>query len=253
MCKHLLILITVLGGLAGLTHGEEEKLEINLDMTYMSKLMDKGGEYYSENGGFLKTLDIDLWGTGFGVSVEHRESIGSGFVDKERFAYKVYYRNSLFKGEAYVTKYKAYWKLNHHPGKSRHVGNAQELNLSLSWPEILPGGPVPSYTFYSDYPAGSGYDNRDSSYYYHLFGLGYALKVQVLPNPLNLSAKIAYQDGGSSNKDHDWSHTTLGMFTKFNITDSLSFVPGFYYQISMEDSVCKRDVTYCILSMKYKF
>jgi len=250
--KVLLMAIVVLG-LVGLTQAEENKLGVSLDVTYMSKLMDKGGEYYSENGGLLKTLDLDLWGTGFGIAVEHRESIGSGFVDKERFAYKVYYSNNLFEGEKYVTKYKAYWKLNHHPGKSRRVGNAQELNLSLSWPKILPGGLVPSYAFYSDYPAGSGYANRDSSYYYHLFGLGYALKVDGLPNPLNLSAKTAYRDGGSGNKDHDWSHATLGMSTQFKITKDISFVPGIYHQISMDDSICDHNVTYCKLSMKFKF
>ena len=78
------------------------------------------------------------------------------------------------------------------------------------------------------------------------------MSISELPNPLNLSASVAYRDGGSG-KDHDWSHATLGIATKFKITDSLSLAPGLYHQVSMDDSVCKRDVTYCILSMKYKF
>ena len=41
--------------------------------------------------------------------------------------------------------------------------------------------------------------------------------------------------------------------TILKISDNVSFVPGLYHQISMDDSVCKRNVTYCILSMKYKF
>jgi len=78
--------------------------------------------------------------------------------------------------------------------------------------------------------------------------------VPQLAEPLYLSADFSYRDGlGGGSKDHDWSHATLGVSTKFKLADNLTFVPGLYHQISMDDSVCKRDVTYCKLSMKYKF
>jgi len=46
---------------------------------------------------------------------------------------------------------------------------------------------------------------------------------------------------------------TFGIATNFKLNDRLSFVPGLYYQESMDDSVCKRDVIYCKLSLKYRF
>ncbi|MHC5062330.1 MAG: hypothetical protein ACYTFK_14850 [Planctomycetota bacterium] len=70
----------------------------------------------------------------------------------------------------------------------------------------------------------------------------------------NLSAEIAYRDGlGGGAVDHDWSHATFGISTALALTETLTFVPGLYYQISMDDSVTKGDVTYAALSMKYKF
>jgi hypothetical protein len=78
--------------------------------------------------------------------------------------------------------------------------------------------------------------------------------VPELPNPLHLSGDVSYNDGfGGRAVDHDWSHVTLGISTKLDINKNTSFLPGVYHQLSMDDSVCKRDVTYAVLSMKYKF
>ncbi len=87
----------------------------------------------------------------------------------------------------------------------------------------------------------------------HRFILGYDLEMPQIPAPIHLSSELAYTDG-LGGAAHDWSYATFGLSTKIEIADNLSFVPGLYQQITMEDSVCKRkDITYCILSMKYKF
>jgi hypothetical protein len=131
----------------------------------------------------------------------------------------------------------------------------QEWIFVFSWPDILPvEGLVPRYISHCVYPAGSGYNNRKISGWVHRFGLGYGLEVNELPNPLNLSGEIAFTDGyGGTGKDHDWSYATLGASTKFKIADNLTFAPGLYHQISMDDSVCQRNITYTKLSMTYKF
>lgn len=244
--------ITILLFSVGLAHSEEEELGFSFDVTYMSKLMDKGFEYYGQQSGIIETLSIDLWGTGFGVETANRRANSSGYENKERFDYKVYYSDVIFESERYVTKYKAYWKYKHFPDQPRNIGNSQEWKVDFSWPEIFGCGLVPSYAVYYGYPAGSNYYNRLSTYWYHLFGLGYDWRTGALAKPLHLSANIAYRDGGSSS-NHDWSHTTFGMSTAFELAERLVFVPGLYYQISMDDSVCEQDVIYCVLSMKYKF
>lgn len=233
---------------------EEKKLGVALDVTYGSRWLSDGAEVYSEDGAVHETLSLDLYGTGFGVAVTHHSATGSGWVDKQRFDYKVFYGNSLFDDKVYKTKYKATWEYWNYYDRARTRGNTQKLKFDFSWPELLGNGLVPKYTLAYCYPAGSGYDNRKISGFLHILGLGYSLNLPQLPNPLSLSANATFRDGaGGAGKDHDWSHATLGASTKFKITDNLTFVPGIYHQISMDDSVNTRDVTYCKLSMKYKF
>ena len=142
----------------------------------------------------------------------------------------------------------------HYPGLARNKANTTfEWIFAFSWPKILPNGLVPSYIAHYEYPAGSNYDYSHITGWVHRFGLGYDLNVPELPNPLHLSSEVAYTDG-LGGAAHDWSYACFGLSTKFKLNDNLSFVPGVYHQISMDDSVSKRDdITYCILSMKYKF
>ncbi len=127
--------------------------------------------------------------------------------------------------------------------------------FNLSWPDILPIENLsPYYTAYYDYPAGSNYNfTKHWAGWVHLFGLAYNLSVADLPSPLRLTAEAGYTDGLRA-ADHDWSYATLGISTKLKLTDSTALVPGIYHQITMDDSVGQRkDITYCKISLKYKF
>ena len=255
MNKKVLLIAVLLLSMVGAAHAEEGQLGATFDITYMSKWMTKGAEGYSEEGGLFETIDLDLWGTGAGIAVGHQSATGGHYVDKQRFNYKLYYGGGLFDDQAYQTKYKLNWIYKNYYGRARDKGNSQEWIFVFSWPQILPVEDLaPYYIVHYEHPAGSSYDNYNISGFVHRFGLGYSLDVPELPNPLHLSGEIGYRDGlDGPGKDHDWSHATLGASTKFQITDDLAFVPGLYYQISMDDTVCRRDVTYCKLSMKYKF
>ena len=255
MCKTRILLIAiVLLSMTGLCQAEEDKLGINFDLTYGSRWLSKGAEVYSEDGAFHETVSLDLYGTGFGVAVTHHSSTGNKWVDKQRLDYGVFYSNSLFGDETYKTKYKVGWAYWNYYDRPKKIGNTQAWAFSFSWPNLLPAGLVPKYIAHYEYPAGSDYNNCNSAGWVHRFGLGYKLSIPELKEPLNLSAEVAYRDGmGGGTKDHDFSHATLGASMKFAITENLSFVPGIYHQISMDDSVCNRDITYCKLSMKYKF
>ena len=225
--KILLIVIFLLG-MTYSAEGEEKELGITLDLTYRSKWITKGCEGYGSDPGFFKTIDLNLWDTGFGVAVTHQDAMNSGWVNKERLNYDIYYKNSLFNDVAYKTNYKIKWRYKHYPNRPRTSKNSQEWRLDLSWPNILPVEHLfPYYTVYYEYPAGSHYDNQDISGWLHLFGLGYDWNLSELPNPLRLSADVAYRDGlGGQTKDHDWAYATLGLSTKFKITNNLSFVPA---------------------------
>ena len=234
--------------------GEEKDLGVTLDLTYASRWLSRGSEVYSEDGAFFKTLDLDLYGTGFGVAVINTTATGSGWVDKSRNDYLVYYGNTLFDDKAYKTNYKAKWEYRNWYDRPREIGNTQVLTFAFSWPKLLGGGLVPKYITHYDYPAGSGYNNRHIAGWIHRFGLGYKLAIPELSEPLSLSAEVTYRDGmGGGTKDHDWSHATFGLSTKFKLADNLSFTPGIYYQATMDKSLSDRDILYTMVSMKYAF
>ena len=249
----LLLIAAVLLSAAGPAWAREDKLAVTFDLTYMSKYMSKGTEAYGQKGALFKTIDLDLYGTGFGVIVKHRNATSSGYVDKQRFDYRPYCKSGLFEGKPYATNYNISVGYEHYPGLARSKANTTfEWIFKFSWPNILPQGLVPNYTAHYEYPAGSGYNYSHITGWVHRFGLGYDLNILELPKPLHLSSEVAYTDG-LGGKAHDWSYATFGASTRFKISGGLCFVPGLYHQISLDDSVCKRDVTYCILSMKYKF
>lgn len=255
MKKTALSAITVLLICAPFTLAEdEEKLGITLDLTYVSKWLSKGVEAYGQKGGLFKTVDFDLYNTGFGVKVIHRNSISSGYVDKERFDFRPYYKNKFFEGEPHQTNYNISVGYEYYPGLSRPKANTTwEWILALSWPELLDSGIVPAYIVHYEYPVSGGDTNAYVSGWVHRFLLSYDLDVPELENPLHLSAEVAYLDG-LGGREHDWAYNTYGISTKFTLAEDLTLVPGLYHQISIGDTVSKaKDITYTQISLKYKF
>ncbi len=261
MKKVVLTTILILVSTAGITMAENgnKELGVTLDLTYMSKWLSKGVEAYGSQGGLFKTIDIDLYGTGFGIKTTHRNALGDGYVDNQRFDFRPYYTNTAFAGESYATNYNIGVGYEYYPGLARNRSNTTwEWIFAFSWPELLPENFVPGYIVHYEYAAGENYTKTPSggdmpSGWVHRFILGYDFHTPDLPNPLHLSSELAYTDG-LGGAEHDWSYATFGLSTKFLITENMTFIPGVYHQVSMEDSVNKHnDVTYCKLSMRYKF
>jgi len=241
------------------TQAEENKLGVTFDLAYMSKWMTKGKEGYSENGAFFQIIDLDFWNTGLGVSVRHINPANAGFYtgddvkDKQRLDYSVSYKSSLFDDQVYKTKHKLSWTYKNYYDQARNEGNVQAWKLKLSWPGLLGKGIQPYYIAHYEYPAGSNYHKTPHwAGWVHRFGMEVDLDLAQLPKPLCLSSEVAYTDGLRA-ADHDWSYATFGVSTKVKMTDNVVFIPELFHQISMDDSVCERDVTYCKLSMKWKF
>lgn len=258
MKKKILFTAVFLLPLAGIAQAEEDQLGVTLDLQYRSQWLSKGTPVYDEQGALFKIIDVEFYNSGIGVNVTHRNATASGYVDKQRFDYRPYYKSVLFDGESYATNYNISAGYEHYPGLARNRSNTTwEWIFAFSWPNITPQGIIPSYIAHYEYAAGSNYTKPSGadmpSGWVHRFILGYDLEMPQIPAPIHLSSELAYTDG-LGGAAHDWSYATFGLSTKIEIADNLSFVPGLYQQITMEDSVCKRkDITYCILSMKYKF
>jgi len=257
MKKKILLIFVILLPVLGRAQAQNDRLGITFNLTYLSKWMSKGVEAYGSQGALFKTIDLDFWGSGFGLDVTHRNATGSGYVDQQRFDYRPYYKGKLFKDTAYVMNYNISSGYEHYPGLDRKVANTTwEWIFAFSWPNIMPKGFTPSYIAHYEYAAGEGYVKQSGADippgWVHRFILGYDLNMREIPEPLCLSTELAYYDG-LGGAEHDWSYATFGISTNLKITNNLSFLPGVYYQISMEDSVCDHDVSYAGLSMRYKF
>ncbi len=255
MSKEILLTALLLGTAGSVRAEEAKELGVSLEETFMSKLLDKGGNYYGSKSAILSTAEFDLWDTGFGLAVWHRRANSSGFENKERLSFKAYYFNSLYAGQTYQMDYKLNWLYHNFPDQPKKAGNYNEMELAIACPSLFSGGLVPSYALVYEHPAHGHYANRASSGWYHQFGLGYDWTVpQLSDQVLHLSADVAYRDGlGGGPVDHDWSHASFGVCTAFKINSQLSFTPGLYHQISMDDSVNTGDETYSVFSLIHRF
>jgi hypothetical protein len=251
----------MLSNLADLAQAEEKELGVTLDTTYVSEYIWHGFNFYGhDNAAIQPSIDVDLWGTGFGLVLWYSRATRSGFRDLEEFDYILYYGNSAFEDTTYTTDYTVSWLYYDFADAPTRDSDLQELMAQFSWPNMLPVDIVPSYTVGKLWPAKSASGVlKNIGGWVHVLGLGHDCTIPgVLPGSdeqvVSLMADLTYNDGyGSVAADHDWSHATLGASTSFQIADNLDFTPAVYYQISMDDSVNDEDEVWTSLSLTCGF
>ena len=284
MKKKMLIGTTILLVVASLGYAQEPELHGSVDITYLSKYVWRGFDIYDDKSAIQPSVDVDLFGTGFGVSVMGHRANSSEFENGERWDYTLYYGNRLFDGESYATNYRLGYVYYNYPdntgtkaqGPQCGSFDLQEIHAVLSWPEILPAkGLVPSYVLVKLWPSNSsssvgsraatpaGVRTRGTaSGFAHIFMLDYGLPVpNLLPNApaqlLNFHSEAVFNDGvgpNGANVDHDWTNIVFGVSTGFELSSNLALTPGLYYQRTMDDSVNPdQDETWVSLGMSYKF
>ncbi len=257
----IVLSVVILLSVVGLAQAEQKELGITFDTTYVSKYIWHGINFYGhDNSATQPSIDVDLWGTGFGMTLWHSRANRGGFRDLEEFDYILYYSNSVFEDTPCATDYAVSWLYYDFTDATTRDSDLQELIMQFSLPNILPGDIVPTYFVGKLWPARSGSTVlKDIGGWVHVLGLGYDWTIPgFLPDSseqvVSLIADITYNDGyGGVGVDHDWSHATLGASTSFQIADNLTFTPALYYQISMDDSVNDEDELWTALSLTYKF
>jgi hypothetical protein len=276
MKERILVSTVILLAVAGMTQAQEGELHGVIDLTYQTKYIWRGFDIYGDKSAIQPSVDLDLFGTGLGISITGHRANSGGFENAERWDYMLYYDYSVFKDKIYATQARfawAYYNYPDHPEKGtmgEPWASLQEIQSILSWPKILPiEGLVPSYVRAFSWPSKSGSFSGSKSPgggtatgIVHIFMLDYDLPIQgLLPDipeqTLHLHSEVVYNDGVSStgvtDVDHDWSHAVFGVSTKFDLSDNLTLTPGLYHQSSWEDTVNSSDETWFSLSMAYKF
>ena len=279
MKKGILLAAVILLSTAGFAQAQDE-LSGTVDLTYLSKYIWRGFAMYDNQSAIQASIDLDLYGTGFGLNVLWSRANSSGFENTEQVDLTLSYSSSCFEYETYAIDYTVGWMYYNYPDqptggspitnptRRAQYSDLQEFFASFSWPEICPEGVVPTYTFIKMWVSESssemnnllrsaGYDGLGGCL--HILGLGYDLPVEdLLPDLpeqiLHLSLAMVYNEGmGAWGVDHDWSHAVLGVSTDFDLGNDLTLTPGVYYQSSWEDTVNGSDEVWCSLSVSYPF
>jgi hypothetical protein len=266
MKKGILLTVVILLSTAGFVQAQEE-LSGTIDITYLSAYMWRGFDRYPGahgEGAIQPSIDVDLYGTGFGLNVLWSRANTSkvkdlSFENEEEVDLTLSYSSSLYEYETYATDYTVGWVYYEFPDMPSNRADMQEFFATLSWPEICSEGVVPSYTIIRLWASESGSPINDRSGWMHVFGFSYDLPVEdLIPDLpeqiLHLSLAIVYNEGMyASNADHDWSHAVLGVSTDFDLDNDLTLTPGVYYQSSWEDTVNPSDEIWASLSVSYPF
>jgi len=229
------------------------EIAVDVDATWVSKYIWRGFDILDDRAAFQPSINFDFGnGWGFNVWSSHAGS-SRDTVDLEEWDYTITYANSWFDGESYATNYAVSWMYYDYPDMGSETADMQEFNLALAWPDLCPMGVVPSYQVIYMWPAKGGGAARDNAGFIHVFGLGYDLEVEALPNPLSLGWAAVYNDGcGDKSVSHDWSHILWSISTSFDCGPG-SFKPALYYQTSMDDSVNPEDEFWCGISYGFSF
>ncbi len=274
MKQKVLLATIVLLAATALVQAQDE-LHGFIDVTYQSKYMWRGIDVYDDKSAIQPTVMLDLYGTGFGVSLEGHRANASGFETTERWDATLFYKNALFMDESYAMQYLLGWRyfyfpdapLDEAPGMSIDL---QEIHAVMSFPKILAvEGLVPTYVLVKLWPAESGsfVGSADpppgtASGFAHIFMLDYALPIEdLLPDMpeqvLNLHGEVVFNDGVDPRGigvDHDWSNAVFGVSTDFKLADNVTLTPGVYHQVTMDDTINDdQDETWCTLGLKYSF
>jgi hypothetical protein len=265
MEKRILVAAVVVLAAAGLAPAQDSDLHGYVDVTWSGKYVWRGFDIYADKSAIHPGVDLNLFGTGFGVNVTGHRANSGGFENGERWDYNLYYANSLLEGDI---QYRLGWVYYNYPDNSSSLADLQEAHAIFSLPKICPSGIVPSYVLVKLWPSESeslvGAKARPgtASGWAHIFMLDYAWTVGgILPDTpeqvLNLHAEAVYNDGvgpNGANVDHDWSNAVFGLSTDFDLADNVVLTPGIYHQITMDKSVNPdKDETWVSLGLRYLF
>jgi len=235
-----------------------------VDFTFQTKYVWRGIDVYDDTSAIQPSVNLDLFGTGFGVGVMGHRANSKGYEERERWDYSVYYKNALFGDESYATQYMLGWVYYNFPDLRARWADLQEIHAVLSWPEILPvEGLVPTYALVKLWPSSSdSMVGGNASGFAHIFMLDYGLPLEnLLPEVpeqiLRLHSEVVYNDGVDPRGigvDHDWTNAVFGIATDFELAENITLTPAVYHQVTMDKSINpEKDETWFTLGMKYEF
>ena len=96
MKKGSLLVVVILLGIAGFVQAQDAELHGVIDVTYQSKYVWRGFDIYGDKSAIQPAIDLDLYGTGFGINLMAHRANSDKYENGERWDYTIYYQNLLF-------------------------------------------------------------------------------------------------------------------------------------------------------------
>jgi len=248
-------------------------LDGTVGITWDSQYIWRGFDVFDDESAVHILADLNLFDTGFGVSVVAHRAFGREFEDLTRVDGTAYYQNSLFAGEPYVTNYRLGYVYYYYPGLNEGESlDLMEGHVVLSWPNLLPiEGLQPSYVAaytrpgrldetWGVFPS----DHEDNmTGWIQILMLDYGFTVPALFHSLEdqvirLHSELVYNDSVSPYGDNissAFSHAVFGASTDFTFGADKNIVltPAVYYQLSLEDTVNTENEFWVSVGLKYEF
>ena len=123
MKKWILLLFVSIVVLGPVAFAATDELHGTIDLTYASKFMWRGYDAYDDDHSAIQpSIDLDLFGTGFGFTLWSSRANQSGFENNEWLSYTIYYKNLLWQEEKYATAYKTGYTYYSYPDSPREGG-----------------------------------------------------------------------------------------------------------------------------------
>ena len=253
---HLLVALMMVIGATGIGFAADgdSALTTTVDITWVSQYIWRGFDVFDDAGAVQPSIDIAVGDTGlsFNIWSSHADTSGRADVDHE-WDYTIAYGTSFAEGEVGQVDFSLWYTYFDYPVAYTKDSDMAEIGATISMPNLLECGLVPSYSWIQMWDAKSGGANEGSSGDIHIFGLGYTVECQDSGQALDLGWDIVYNDGaGAGGIDHDWSHMVWSASTSFDLGMG-SFTPAVYYQNSFEDTVNTEDELWVSLSYGISF
>jgi hypothetical protein len=286
MNKYVLLTAAILFGMVAPVLAADSDLHGNVGYTYDTIHMWRGFMTWGTHSGSNPFINLDLFGTGFGLEVVNHfandsgsNPDGLGYNNEKRWDYSLFYKGAFEPEECYATNYIIGYRYFNYPSMSSHTRNSidlQEFYAGVGFPKLLGvKGLVPGYAVVKGWPSNSetavGANNPNGGTYSgwaHIVMLDYALPLENITSEipkqdLNFHIETVFNDGvdprpGGGYSSSDWTHVMMGVSTDFDLGSGLIFTPGLFHQITMEDDPAKgiapdHDITWGEFTIKYKF
>ncbi len=234
---------------------EDAKLGIWADLTYVTKYMYRGVDFYGDKGAYQPSVYFDLFNTGFSVGLWASKPDRSGNEKWTELDYNASYTFPMFKDEAYQSNVTLdYWYFGYPKNNHKRFNEDQIAQVKVKWPNLIKIGDikvVPMYFYAKKWPTASGLGYQVAGYFHEL-KVTTMIPIPDTKQTLDICTDTVYR-GNVWGLGNCISHVQMSASSSFDLGDGLYFTPGLYYQFSMKDSVDPEDECWAQFSLSKSF